>query len=111
MKMGQVETFATIQTNGNVRGGLHAVSSGANFCVATCQDQVGCIDLTWFLKSTPETEATEQNSANHLTSATAKPSEENKAAAASQNSGERIEQKSRVRVQAHENNIACLAMN
>ena len=48
MKMGQVETFATIQTNGNVRGGLHAVSSGTDFCVATCQDQIGCIDLTWF---------------------------------------------------------------
>ena len=94
MKMGQVETFATIQTNGNVRGGLHAVSSGNNFCVATCQDQVGCIDLTWFEKtSSTESEANDENSANHLTSATSKaaPSEENKAAAASQTSGERIE--------------------
>jgi len=38
MKMGQVETFATLQMNGNVRGGLHAVSSGHEFCIATCQD-------------------------------------------------------------------------
>ena len=77
MKMGQVETFATIQTNANVSGGLHAVSSGDTFCVATCQDQVGCIDLTWFEKesgsaSTDASSNAAEQPPNHLTTNTMK---------------------------------------
>jgi len=49
--MGRLEIFATIPINSNVRGGLHAISSGREFCIATCQDQVGGIDLTWFQKA------------------------------------------------------------
>ena len=82
-----------------MRGGLHAVSSGVEFCVATCQDQVGCIDLTWFKKVAPtDSSAGDQNSANHLTSASAQSvGEERKASGASEEqtssnaSGERIE--------------------
>ena len=36
MKMTQVETFATISTGSAVRPGLHAVSAGQEFCIATC---------------------------------------------------------------------------
>ena len=36
MKMTQVETFATIPTGGAVRPGLHSVSAGQEFCIASC---------------------------------------------------------------------------
>lgn len=54
--MGRVEVFAKIPMNGSVRGGLHAISSGADFCIATCQDQVGYLDLTWFHRSAEQAE-------------------------------------------------------
>ncbi len=63
MKMGQVETFATLSMNGNVRGGLHSISSGREFCIATCQEQVGHVDITWFEKLNEEAK-----SVNHLVS-------------------------------------------
>jgi hypothetical protein len=61
--MGRLEIFATIPINGNVRGGLHAISSGKEFCVATCQDQIGSIDLTWFQKA-EEGEGTNASTVN-----------------------------------------------
>ena len=46
--MGRLEVFATIPINSNLQGGVHSVSTGREFCIATCHDQVGNVDLNWF---------------------------------------------------------------
>jgi len=49
IKMGQVEVFSKIPTCENPKG-IHTVSTGKDFCVATCHEQIGSVNLTWFMK-------------------------------------------------------------
>ena len=56
LKMGQLETFQTISTSqalansteSNVVKGLHSLSQGKKFAVATCSDTIGGIQIHWF---------------------------------------------------------------
>ena len=47
--MGQVEVFSKIGTCQNTKG-IHSVSQGKEFCVATCHEQIGSVNMTWFMK-------------------------------------------------------------
>ena len=115
MKMGQVETFATLQMGGNVRGGLHSMSTGPVFCIATCQDQVGCIELTWFEKHNEESKEPDHLSSNAGNTSSSSSNSASapvaQSRAAGPTGGERIDEKGRLRVQAHENAIACMTLN
>ena len=45
-----ISEFADIPTADNSRG-VHAVSQeGKDFCVATCHEKIGCVEVNWYRK-------------------------------------------------------------
>ena len=48
LTLGDVVPFATLLTNPNDRACLTAMSHGDKFCVVTCNEQLGGVDVNWF---------------------------------------------------------------
>ena len=47
--MGTIEKFAEIKTASNAKG-VHAVSQGKEFCTVTSNENLGKVNVTWFMK-------------------------------------------------------------
>lgn len=102
LKLNPLETFETIpMTTESSLEGLHSPSAtGSELCTATCRDQVGCVDLTWFKRQTANAET------STIASTGAQQSQQTK-----HSSPQVIEKTTSLTVEAHENNIAFMVLN
>ena len=93
--MGQVEVFSKIPTCENLKG-IHTVSTGKDFCVATCHEQIGCVNLTWFMKK-DDVQATQMKGSSDKNTMEAVDT--------------KILETQKLQIEAHQNAVTCMTVN